>query len=84
MGTTSFFLGVNDKENENHWVWDSDNSTVNLDIWDSGEPDGGTNENCAYMNRTATNKLRRSRWLSVQCSGNQVARATVVCEKIGK
>ena len=85
MGTNSFFLGVNDKEREGYWVRDSDNSPVSLDVWDFyGEPDGDTNENCAYMNRNVTLKRRRwSRWLSVQCSGDQVARTTV-CEKIRK
>ena len=43
------FLGLSDIANEGYWVWSSDGSVPEYKNWGNGEPNGGTNENCANL-----------------------------------
>ena len=80
MGGKSFFLGVNDNEEERRWVYNSD-SSPSFSNWFK-EPPRRTTKNCAYMMRDdlTQNRNRRSRWKNVECSGR--VQRTTVCEKI--
>ena len=41
-----FFLGGSDLTNDGDWRWNSDNSPLDLQFFNQGEPNGGTTENC--------------------------------------
>ena len=43
-----FFIGYSDREKEGDWKW-VDNSDLFWIHWDDQQPDGGTQENCAFM-----------------------------------
>ena len=81
-GGKSFFLGVNDREDENRWVYDSDSSTMSFEYWKKDPRPRSFSKNCAYMMRDDPNQDRnkKSQWKDVACYGS-VARTTV-CEKI--
>ena len=48
--TSKWHIGFTDQWSEGTWVW-SDGSPVTYTNWQSGEPNGGTNESCAQVNR---------------------------------
>ena len=64
-------------------MWTSDQSTVTWALWNSGEPDGHTNRDCAVMNRQVKDVADKKRWSSRLC---QLAEQNVqvVCEKTRK
>ena len=49
--TSDFYIGLNDIDNENSWVWQSTNTALEpLDgIWDQGEPNNLGEEHCASV-----------------------------------
>ena len=46
---TCHWIGINDKQSEGTWRYDSDDSKIVTSLWGSGQPDGGTGQNCAYQ-----------------------------------
>ena len=74
-----FWLGINDRHSEGHWVLESTGKSVVFTDWNSGEPNNaGTHgsENCAHFNRYY-------KWNDLDCNdkpGNGWMR-TALCEK---
>ena len=56
---THFWIGVNDKDNENSWVYNSDGSPIVSSAlpFYSGQPNGGTGENCMLYYRTLESNI---------------------------
>jgi len=73
MGSTSW-VGYNDIGSEGSWTWVGGSSTYTL--WCGGEPNGGTNENCAYVS-TNSNGC----WVDAACTNGYryVCEADVGC-----
>ena len=47
-----FLLGINDKDSEGIWTWDSDATPIAYENWNPGEPNNkvyGSPENCGVM-----------------------------------
>lgn len=65
------WIGISDAVREGHWVWaDGTDSlvggmAVGYDGWASGEPEGGTVENCAELDPG------RDGWIDVACEQDQ-------------
>ena len=55
LNTDMFPLGLRDVETEGSWLWDSDGSPVIYTNWRPGQPQGGVNENCAFVYRNKNN-----------------------------
>ncbi|CAC5356428.1 MRC [Mytilus coruscus] len=55
------WIGLNDRQTDGHWVWDSDNSTLTYNDWDPNEPNGGERENCCMFCKTRC-RLSSFRW----------------------
>ncbi|XP_053407988.1 perlucin-like protein [Mercenaria mercenaria] len=46
----SFWIGLNDLQEENSWVWVNSNTPASYTHWHPGQPDNGaSNENCAHL-----------------------------------
>ena len=43
-----WWVGYNDKETEGNFVW-SDGTQTSVVGWETGEPNGGSNENCVFI-----------------------------------
>ena len=65
-------MGMSDKISEGTWLYNSTGSTMSYTNWNSGEPNGGTNENCIIM--VASNGV----WVDVSCNGAY----STMCEKV--
>ena len=75
----NFVLGINDKEVEGQWVFDSDNTKVTWFDWEiyGGIPNGGTTQNCAFMHHN---------WADYKCESTSfydVQKRQLVCERVG-
>ena len=82
LTTEKFYLGTTDMSTEGDWRWISDGSSVVWDFWRPGEPDGGSNQNCAIINMLRSRAVSNiDGWQSGWCIG---ATVTTVCEKRGK
>ena len=55
-GKTRTWTGANDRAKEGQWVWDSDQSSVNV-AWASGEPNDDGNEDCGDIGNVADEKF---------------------------
>lgn len=72
-----FWIGANDIDKEDNWVWESDESEVVFSNWHRGEPNsyGGDSgaEDCAEM------KMQKSRykWNDQPCK----KKSLYICEK---
>merc|ERR1712203_1210312 len=77
---TNFWLGINDRHSEGHWVLESTSKSVNFTDWKSGEPNNGNgnpgSENCAFINEL-------EKWNDVDCNGKPSNgwKRTALCEK---
>ena len=88
-----FPLGLNDKEEEGVWRWDSDGSLVRWFYWAkfrgySPDPNGGRNENCVAMNKHHAHTLlltSPASWVDIPCDPvlMQIATKNLVCQKLG-
>ena len=76
---TNFWLGINDRHSEGHWVLESTGERVVFTDWNSGEPNNAGrsgSKNCAFMNQL-------EKWNDVDCNDkpdNGWTR-TAFCEK---
>ena len=76
-----FPLGLNDKEEEGVWRWDSDGSLVNWKYWanfktNGAAPNGGIAENCVVMVKHYAHTLRltsTASWADIACRGKQIS-----------
>merc|ERR1711953_310454 len=76
---TNFWLGINDRHSEGHWVLESTGERVVFTDWKSGEPNNAGrsgSENCAFINEL-------DKWSDVDCNGkpNNGWTRTAFCEK---
>merc|ERR1712020_720654 len=46
---TNFWLGINDRHSEGHWVLESTGKSVVFANWRSGEPNNAGSEDCAHI-----------------------------------
>jgi len=62
---SGYRLGITDKQSEGVWKYASDDQEVTYNKWNSGQPDGGTDQNCAvlYWNYSRGGP----RWNDVSC-----------------
>ncbi|XP_051811869.1 ladderlectin-like [Acanthochromis polyacanthus] len=58
----STWIGFSDTSQEGRWTW-SDGSEVNYVCWSTGEPNGGTRENCGLTSWGSS-----FRWNDISCS----------------
>ena len=75
----NFWLGINDRHSEGHWVLESTGESVVFTDWKSGEPNNAGrsgSENCAFINEL-------DKWSDVDCNGkpNNGWTRTAFCEK---
>ena len=78
MGTDTFLLGMNDRETEGTWVWNSDGTPVRWFNW-YDPPSGGTIKNCAIMLRTLGNV--GPEWLDLKCGYEYDFPISLICQK---
>jgi len=62
------WIGINDKQSEGTWRYDSDDSKIAFSSWTSGQPDGGTGQNCACQSYSSGVK-----WIDCACGGTWYA-----------
>ena len=62
LAITPTWIGANDIDTENNWVW-TDGNAVGYDDWASGEPDDAGDADCAITN----NSGRRGEWADMRC-----------------
>ena len=87
-----FPLGLNDKEEEGVWRWDSDGSNVTWKYWAEFEsfprdPNGGRTENCVVMIKHSSmfasfQLTSSSSWSDVPCIGLFRTNKNLVCQKV--
>ena len=74
-GNGWLFLGMTDRVEEDKWIWESDGTEVTWTHWLSGQPGGGTAENCAF--------IYHNRWVDYTCVKSALMReGKVLCEGI--
>ena len=75
-----FYLGLTDKGHEGRWMWNTE-SPLDLEWtnWGSGEPDGGTQKNCAF-HRVDYGEWSK-KWDATWCDHNWAYDTPVICEK---
>ncbi|CAG0904053.1 unnamed protein product [Darwinula stevensoni] len=69
-GTNGMWLGIDDSQQEGAWKW-NDGTTLSTSFWNSGEPNGGTVENCISIWRPFSGK-----WIDYSCPQQE----WVLCE----
>ena len=63
ISNSKYWLGINDKGTEGTWVYNSDGQTITWSNWKSGQPSGGSIQNCAH-----TSSTHHGEWYSIVCS----------------
>ncbi|MBJ95751.1 MAG: hypothetical protein CMP23_14920 [Rickettsiales bacterium] len=66
MGTGSLWIGFSDRSSEGNWAWE-DGSTAAYTNWASGEPNGGSGENCLEFIGTNPNFENPTLWNDAAC-----------------
>ncbi len=74
-GSKSPWIGFNDLDTDGTWVW-SDGWTGSYTHWNSGEPNGGTAENCAELNWRQGTGL----WNDSTCDDDTLGKRSYVCQ----
>ena len=69
------FLGASDAEEEGQWKW-LDGSAFDFMRWTEGEPNGGSGENCLWMNGTS---VGQGGWGDISCSEDNPGGLSFVC-----
>ena len=90
LNSKTFYLGMTDSAVEGDWVWQTDSTQVTWKKWAdwtdpsfSDPPNGGTDENCAWMLKQFQKSLSghsTKAWADRGCS-EPIDEMTVVCEK---
>ncbi|XP_061168938.1 perlucin-like protein [Saccostrea echinata] len=69
--TEQVWIGANDIDNEDSFIWSETNSTLNFSNWNQGEPNDEYGEDClAIIHKTG-------KWNDLPCSSN----LSYICEK---
>ena len=55
------WIGFSDRAHEGEWLWMGESSGYSYKHWDKNEPDGGTEENCAFMS------IETGAWRDTNC-----------------
>ena len=61
-----YWIGLSDEGHEGIWQW-ADGSSSSLSYWCPGEPNGGTNENCAAF------PVHDEKWFDIHCHSRFIA-----------
>ena len=69
---SNWWIGVSDKLAEGTWTLNSTGRPMPYSNWANGEPNGGTNENCAFLISSD------GRWIDCPCTQTLWA----MCEKV--
>ena len=67
VGSGSLWIGLNDNASEGTWVWE-DGSVGSYTNWASGEPNGGSGENCLEFIGDSPNHANPTLWNDALCS----------------
>ena len=68
-----FWIGANDIDIEDDWVWESDKSKLLFSDWHVGEPNNDNTEDCGIMNWRSS----LYRWNDSECHRSHL----YICEK---
>jgi Lectin C-type domain len=68
----NWWVGASDNLAEGTWTTNSSGSSQWYKNWNSGEPNGGTNENCILMDAPS------GKWIDISCSNSY----WTLCEKV--
>jgi hypothetical protein len=66
IGVDRAYIGISDQAVEGTWVWVATGTPSTYHNWDSGEPSGGTSENCAEI-------YANGKWNDIDCSSMKKA-----------
>jgi len=59
---TNIWLGATDLASDGSWIWQTSGNSVNYTKFNSGQPNGGTTENCLAMTSENGN------WSDLMCT----------------
>ncbi|XP_052692388.1 uncharacterized protein LOC128170662 [Crassostrea angulata] len=65
-----YWIGLADQENEGTWLWSHSRSAPQNPLWNPGQPNGGTIENCVVLTYNG--------WSDLTCSDKYIP----ICEKV--
>ena len=69
-GNVRIWIGLNDVTTDGSWEW-TDSTSYDYDLWNTGEPNGGTSENCVHFTTTG------GAWNDLSCTNRE---SYFVCE----
>ena len=74
-GITIFWLGIHDKAIENTFVYASDDSPIEWNNWDDGQPNDWKGQDCAYVESKDASLGTAGKWGDCPCDSQK----SVVC-----